>query len=32
LAGCHDTAGIEALSTQLLAMAPALVVLEATGG
>lgn len=28
----NDTAGIEALSTQLLAMAPALVVLEATGG
>lgn len=28
----NDTAGIEALSMQLLAMAPALVVLEATGG
>jgi transposase len=28
----NDTAGIEALSTQLLAMGPALVVLEATGG
>lgn len=28
----NDTAGIEALSTQLLTTAPALVVLEATGG